>query len=161
MDTLLRILEVFFENPLIERNAREVSLKSGLAYGTCYNHLHKLVKGGLFSLQRKGQAGFLMANLQNSELLKYFEMLELRRTKSFFEKRGREYLMLEKVLQNQGGIEFSAVFGSFARKQHVENSDIDLLLVGDKGKFEKRVIGRCKDFGITKGREINPVFASV
>lgn len=160
MDTLLKLLQVFFDSPAEEQNIRESSIKSGLAYGTCYNYLHKLTEERLLLSRRVGKAIVFVPNLKNSELLKYFEILELHRTKSFFEKHKGEYLMLTRILQGLAGMELAAIFGSFAREEHVPDSDIDLLLIGNKSRFEKQVINRCKDFGITKRKTVSLVFAS-
>lgn len=160
METLFRFLKVFFDDPVSEMNVKQISSRSGLAYGTCYNYANELAGEGFFSARKVGAALVLKANLSHPELVKYFEILELRRATAFFERHRREYAMLAKVLEGLCGIEIAAVFGSFAREQHVSSSDIDLLLVGGNSRLKQQAISRCSDFGITKGREINPVFAS-
>lgn len=161
METLLEVLEVFFQNPGKERNAREVSQKSSLSYGTIYNYLNDLEKRKFLSSKKAGKSTMFKPNMSNLELLKYFEILEIRNTREFLQAHKKEKKMLDSILKNQEEIRLASLFGSFAREEHVKESDIDLLVVGNKKKLEEEINKKCKDFGITKGKEINPVFTQV
>lgn len=159
METLFKILEVFFNEPDKEFNPRQVSKKAKVAYGTAYYQLQDLATDGLLHKQRIANLNNFRANLKNEKLLKFFEYLELQRTEKFLAKKPRYKQVFEELLKDVK-VEFVCLFGSFAKGCAVKDSDIDILIVGDKRKFETEIIKRSKKHSSTYGEEINPVFAT-
>ncbi|MBI4331795.1 MAG: nucleotidyltransferase domain-containing protein [Chloroflexi bacterium] len=65
---------------------------------------------------------------------------------------------LSKELSGLGGLTYALIYGSFARGEEKEKSDIDLLIIGDVP--EEKVVGMISDVERQIGREVNYILWS-
>lgn len=129
-----KILEVFMSDPAKEIHLREISRFSKVSLNNVNNTLRQFVKDGLFKRREVSNMSFFKPNLDNEDLLKLFECLELKRKKEFYSKNKNIARLLEKYTANvidlsKRQIQLVVLFGSVARNEWAKDSDIDILAV--------------------------------
>jgi predicted nucleotidyltransferase len=138
-----RLLAALFASPHGRFSLRDLSRLTGVSLGSVSKYVRKLDQEGLAALERRPNALYVAASLESERfrLLKRASNLE-RLSESGLIKRLEEELRPACIV----------LFGSYARGEDTEESDIDLALIGgrngaiDRKPFEKRL-----------GREINTV----
>jgi predicted nucleotidyltransferase len=146
-----KILKIFWENPHNEFHIREINRLSKCTYSYVWSELNRFQKAGLLNRRDAADISFFKANLKNEMLLKVFEMFELERKKSFFEKNKSISRLIEKFTgdildDSKKQIQLIILYGSVAREKWTKESDIDILLVfaQDGNKFTK-IVNRAKE----------------
>jgi hypothetical protein len=81
-----KILEVFLKDPFKEIHLREIARLSGVSVNNVDNSLRLFVKDDMFKRREVSNMVFFRPNLENEELLKMFEYLELEKKKGFYNK---------------------------------------------------------------------------
>ena len=118
-----RLLEFFLENPTGKFYESEAREKAGVSLGAANKHLKELASRGILLLERKGRMNFLQLNREN-QLVK---QLKIARSLS---------LPFINELREAGkrlGIKIY-IYGSVARGEDVEDSDVDVLLIGNANR---------------------------
>ena len=129
-----KILEVFMSDPVKEIHLREISRLSKVSLNNVNNTLRQFVKDGLFKRREVSNMSFFKPNLDDEDLLKLFEYLELRRKKEFYNRNKNIARLLEKyttdiINLSKRRIQLVVLFGSVARNKWSKGSDIDILAV--------------------------------
>ncbi len=129
-----KILEVFMRDPAKEIHLRELSRISKVSLNNVNDTLRQFAKDGLFKRREISNMSLFKPNLDNEDLLKLFEYLELKRKKEFYNKNKSIARLLEKYTANvielsKRRIQLVVLFGSVARGEWVKGSDIDILAV--------------------------------
>lgn len=138
------LLKLFLTNPERRFYTRQIAKIAGEPLNAVRRELGYLEKAGLLKSYKEGN-------------LKYFEVL----------KEFPFYLELKKIiystialgdylgnrLKDSESIEFAFIYGSVARNEETEKSDIDLFVVGEIEEGELH--GLVSDIGKGIGREIN------
>lgn len=128
-----RVLRVFLESPTESFGLRELSRISGLAPLSVMRYLKDFQKEELISRYEKNKIPFYRANRDNLNFVLYKKM------SIYFE------------INNSGFVDFVwdnlapkaiILFGSYARGESIETSDIDICVIGKENKvnldnFEK------------------------
>ena len=133
------LLTLYFTNPNKKYYLRELERILNFSVGNIRRELIKLESTGLFLSENKGNLVYYYLN-QSYPLFK-----EL---KSIIFKTSGPSKMLHNILKKFKGISQAFIYGSFAKGEEREDSDIDLLIIGevdeDKlieeiGKLEKKL----------------------
>ena len=131
---------------------RELARMTGIAsVGSLKKELDLLVQHGLLKLVRTGNQTQFSANTEHPV---FPELQGLVRKTS-----GMVDLLQQALLPLANQIRVACVFGSVARGTETQQSDVDLLLVGEVG-FGQAVMA-LHDYQALVGREINPKVFSI
>ncbi len=114
-----RIKEFFFINPSSRMRVRQIEKELGLPLPSVIRYCRELEKEGVLKLQRIGNVNFYIANRTSDKFLLEKRLFNL---KQLYESGLIDYLKVRLV--NSPII----VFGSFARGEDIEESDIDLYI---------------------------------
>jgi len=129
-----KILEVFLKDPFKEIHLREVARLAGVSLNNVDNSTRLFVKDDIFKRREVANMVFFKPNLENEDLLKIFEYLELEKRKEFYGKNKKIARLLQKYTQDivelsGKKVQLVILFGSVARGEWVKDSDIDILAV--------------------------------
>jgi len=131
-----KILLLFLESPSARLTQKQVLLKTKISKATGVKHLKSLVKQGLLKLERLGQANIYSLNTETS-MVKQLKILNtLSNLQRHSIKKGETYL-----------------FGSAARGEDDEHSDIDLLVISKLKREE--LLGETEKLSKKTGKHIN------
>jgi len=145
---------------------REISRLSKVSLNNVNNTLRQFAKDGLFKRREVSNMSFFKPNLDNEDLLKLFEYLELKRKKEFYGKNKNIARLLEKYTTNvidlsRRQIQLVVLFGSVARNEWVRGSDIDILAVSsDKDSGVINILNKAK-IDVSPLLEIRPVSTTI
>ena len=161
-----KILEVFMSDPAKEIHLREISRLSKVSLNNVNNTLRQFVKDGLFKRREVSNMSFFKPNLDNEDLLKLFEYLELKRKKEFYGKNKNIARLLEKYTTNvidlsKRQIQLVVLFGSVARNEWVKGSDIDILAVSSNNDSDVINILNKAKIDVSPLLEIRPVSTTI
>jgi len=122
------LLALYFTNPNKKYYLRELEKILNFSVGNIRRELIKLESTGLFFRENKGNLVYYYLN-QNHPLFK-----EL---KSIIFKTSGAPKIFQNVLEKFNDINQAFIYGSFAKGEERENSDIDLLIIGkvNEGKL--------------------------
>ena len=116
------LLALFFTNPNKKYYLRELERLLNFSVGNIRRELIKLESSGLFLSENKGNLVYYYLN-QSYPL---FEEL-----KSIIFKTSGAPKILQNFLEKLNGISQAFIYGSFAKGEEKEDSDIDLLIIGE------------------------------
>ncbi len=143
------IFAIFFTNPNKKYYLRELERFLGYSAGSIRRELLRFQKDGLFFTEHKGNLLYYALN-QKHPLFS-----ELRSI--VFKTIGVEGA-LRKELSGVNGVEAAFIYGSFASQKEQENSDIDLMIIGNPDS--SLVNERLALLERKLKREIHPTFYS-
>lgn len=124
---------------------REIERRSGLSIGTIQQEVKKLFRLNLIIKRKDGNRIYYQANKEHP-LYSEIRSLVLKTIglADFF----------RKALQANPNIKLAFVFGSIARHEEKDKSDVDLMIIGDIGM--RQLTGLLSGVSDQIGREINP-----
>lgn len=138
------LLKLFLTNPGKRYYTREIAKLTGEPLNAVRRELGHLEKAGLIRAHKEG-------NLKYFEVVREFPLYrELRRIIYSTVALGD---CLRDRLEDSDSIELAFVYGSAARDEDTERSDIDLLVVGELG--EEELYRLTSDIENEIGREVN------
>lgn len=122
------LLNLYFANPNKKFYLRELERILDFSVANIRRELIKLKKIGLFRIENRG-------NLTYYYLNKSFPLFQ--ELKSIISKTSGAPRILKESLKKVKGIECAFIYGSFAKGEEKEASDIDLFIIGkvDEGKL--------------------------
>ena len=138
------LLNLYFTNPDKRFYLRELERILGFSVGNIRRELINLKKTGLFLVEHKG-------NLTYYYLNKSYSLLP--EIKSIILKTAGAPGALKESLKKTKGVECAFIYGSFAKGEGKEISDIDLLIIGKIDESE--LINKLKILEKKLQREIN------
>jgi len=139
-----KMLTFFFNNPYTETHLREISRITQVSIFSVKMSVDYLVSLNLLMERKVGRMRYVKPNMDNL----FFKYLKI----SFSIKKIIESALIEHLLQNIPGIFSIVLFGSVAKGEDDKNSDLDLLIIGQRTKklnftkFENKI-----------GRKIKPI----
>jgi len=130
-----KVLKIFLDSPIENFRLREIARFSGISPPSVMNYLAEFIKEGLIKKNVKNEIPFYSAVRDSPNFILYkklsilFELNNSGLVEYLWEKLSPEVIIL---------------YGSFAKGESIENSDIDLFILGeekflDLNKFEKRL----------------------
>jgi len=125
--TLMKVLELFIEDPLNERHEREVVREAKVSKGSANNILRCLTELDFLVRERKGRMVFYKLNTREPTV---------RQFKVF----ANVYALKELVDQLKHYSRKIVMFGSCAQGIDVNESDIDLLIISLEKEPVKRIV---------------------
>jgi len=129
-----KILDVFMKRPFEEIHLRQIARMSKASLNNANDSMRMFTKDGMFKRRDISNMTFYRPNLNNDNLLKTFEFLELGRRKKFYSSNKKISRLLQDYVQqavelSNKKIQLVILFGSVARGEWTQNSDIDILVV--------------------------------
>jgi len=129
---------------------REIERRSGLSIGTIQQEVKKLLRLNLIIERKDGNRIYYQANKEHplfaeirSLVLKTVGLVDFFRS----------------ALKADPNIKLAFVFGSIARQEEKDKSDVDLIIIGDLGM--RQLTGLLSGVSGQIGREINPHILSI
>lgn len=137
--SILQVANVFFNEPTKQHYLKEISKKANLAHTSVKKHLERMKEKGIIkeASEKKGGRKFPIytANLADENYKKYKQISNLLKVKeSGILSHLKEKLMPRSIV----------LFGSYARGEDIEESDIDIFVECKKSeldlsKFQKQL----------------------
>ncbi len=161
-----KILEIFMSDSEREIHLRGISRLSKVSLNNVNDTMRQFVKDGLFKRREISNMSLFKPNLDNEDLLKLFEYLELKRKKEFYGKNKSIARLLEKYTVNiielsKRQIQLVVLFGSVARGEWVKDSDIDILAVSsNKDNDVINILNKAK-IDVSPLLEITPISTTI
>jgi len=157
-----KILEVFLKGPFNEVHLREIARLSKVSLNNVDNSLRLFVKDDMFKRREVSNMVFFKPNLENEDLLKIFEYLELKKKKEFYDRNKKIARLLQKYAQDivelsSKKIQLVVLFGSVARGEWVKGSDIDILAVVSSKDNDVTVALNKAKIDVSPLLEIRPI----
>lgn len=160
-----QILEVFLKEPFKESHLREIARLSGVSLSNVDNSMRIFMDSGMFHKKEISNMVFYKPNLENPELLKLFEYLELKAREEFYSKNKKIARLLRKytndiVSLSDNAIHAVILFGSVARGEWRRGSDIDILAITSGSQNKAASILNEAKADISLLPEISPIGTS-
>jgi predicted nucleotidyltransferase len=128
-----KLFEAFLHNPSKELYGREIERLAGTTHERTITYLNKLVNQKALIREKRGRQVFYRINKEHELVQKALSFAELKKRIEFSKHNEIAFtiqnLVSQELKEYQTSIYFIILFGSVARKQNAESSDIDLLLV--------------------------------
>jgi predicted nucleotidyltransferase len=157
-----KMLEVFLKDPFKEIHLREIARLSKSSLANVDDSMRLFVKNDMFIRHELSHSTFFKPNLENDDIVKVFELLEIERRKVFYAKNKNIARLLKKYtdtiieLSNKK-IQLVILFGSVARGEWTKGSDIDILaVVPDKEDDTIDILNKAKT-DVSSLLEIRPI----
>ena len=145
--TQQRVLSLLFGKPDTSFYTNEIVRRANMGKGTITRELEKLVSSGLVTVTKAGNQQHYQAN---NDCPVYKELLGIVR-KTF----GIADVLKQALIPIDEMIELAFVYGSIAKGSEVNNSDIDIILIGE-GLSYGGVMELLMPVEESLQREINP-----
>lgn len=165
------VLSAFLPEINKEYTIKRIMKKIRLSYQPTYKYLNQLGKDGLLLHRKEGNTHIYSLNLENEEVKKHIELLELKRRKMFLEKSEfRELIgrLIDRLSTNLSPyISSILLFGSTACGKYAKTSDIDVFIIvssNDERKIKelmKEAESVCTSTGYEFNKTISPVTVSL
>lgn len=163
--TITKIIAVFMPGLVNEFNIRELAKKADISYDAAYRHIKALVEKNILKERRVGKAVVCSLNLKNIMARKYLEKISISRTEEFLNKNivlkkifSGLVENLKKVAPNE--LLCMALFGSYARGEQKENSDIDILIISSTFNVREQLERECGGIEHRYGKDIAPLITT-
>lgn len=155
-----RLLSAFLQNPSKELYGRQIERMTKTSHERAFVYLANLTHQKVLIAEKKGRQIFYRLNKQNELVKKALALAELERKIDFLKKNecgtSIQHLVLEIINATGAGVYFVILFGSVARGQAKEASDIDLLFVLlQNGKIKSKIEESVKRMGIVTGERFS------
>lgn len=133
---LLKMFRFFMDNPYQQVYLRQLSKKTGLSPFAIKKYADLLVKEGLILEEKKANLRYFKANMNSL----FFKHLKIAFNLSALSKSS----LIDFLKDSLSNVSSIVLFGSMAKGENDEKSDIDILIIGkekhlDLGKFEEKL----------------------
>ena len=128
---------------------RALARLAGIPYGSVHKTLNDLVKDRLVSVQESPRGAEYRAPFEDPRLKHLFLLLR---------QDSQLIATLRSKLRRFKSIAYACVFGSFARGQTHEKSDVDVLVLGAAAEDEWDIRTSLQEIALKSAHEISPQF---
>ena len=140
-------------------NIRETAKKAGISYDAAYRHVKALVEKSILKERRVGKAVVCSLNLSNIMARKYLENISILKTEEFLKKDVVLKKMFSELVENLREVAPNellcvVLFGSYAREEQKERSDIDILIISSTFEVREQLERECGGIEHRYGKEI-------
>lgn len=115
-------MNTFFSNPSAEYYTRQLSAMYGISVGTIHREVRQLVTSGILNERAVGNIRLFALNKRNPV---YEEI------KNIIQKTEGAVKLLKNAVEGVEGVRVAFIYGSFAKGDERQDSDIDIFLIGD------------------------------
>ena len=123
----IKIIRFFFDNPYKEFYLRELAKKLKLSPFAIKKYMDIFIKEGLVIEERKANLRYFKANVNDL----FFKHLKI----AFSIRKIKQSQLIEDILKKMANISSIVLFGSVAKGEDDENSDIDIVVIGKEKSF--------------------------
>lgn len=123
-----KVMKYFFDNPYEEIHLRELSRKTKVSVYSVKNIIDQLVNEDVLQERRNGNMRYIQANLDNH----FFRYLKI----AFSLKEIMDSKIIIYLKENIPAVSSIILYGSTAKGEDNNNSDIDLLIIGQRKKID-------------------------
>jgi predicted nucleotidyltransferase len=123
---VIRMAEFFFENPYQDFYLRELAKKLKISPFATKKYADLLIKESLIKEERKANLRYFRANMNSL----FFRQLKI----AFSMRALAESGLMEFLKENLQAVSSITLFGSMAKGEDDQDSDVDLLIIGKVGK---------------------------
>ena len=148
MDNELKIVSYLGKHLFESFTLHQLSILLSMPYASFYRTIPKLES--LVTLKEVGRAKTVTLNLENPLLKSYLAIAEDQEAKEYLKK----VPIIQKIAAEMQSKEVVLLFGSYAKYEQTEKSDIDLLVINKKGS---RSLSFSK-YELLYKKKINPIF---
>lgn len=153
-----KILAVFHKNPR-EMYLSEIAREAEISAERAHTYLKEMREQGYLIGEKRGNMSFYKPNFENELLVKELEFIELRKKHAFMGKNIVVGKLMDKLVEalqeNVDGLKAVFLFGSVARGEHKEESDVDVLVVCKTKEDGDKILTAASKVGLQYGREVN------
>lgn len=157
MDNSFRIMNLLgknWENPF---TINEISQYTKIPYATTHRTIQEMLRLGMILEHEIGNARAITLNLKNGALEAYLTIGSIVDAEDFLKNKPLfKKIIAELPDDKERYFETVALFGSFAKREENEKSDIDIFVLNRKGN---RSLSFAK-YEVLFKRSINPIFVS-
>lgn len=150
MSNFLDIIGIYLKDYRASFSGREIARLTNSSPQSTLSYLNKLFHKNILKIKKEGRNKIYSLNLKELNTQIFLAMVELKKSEEFLNIEELN-IILERLLPLA---ETTIVFGSFAKKRHKNDSDLDLIMLNVKNK--KMVL----EFAETFPREINIEFVT-
>ena len=122
-ELIIKTVRYFIEKPYKEVYLREYAKENKISVFAAKKYLDLFSKEGLVSEERKANLRYFKANISNPA----FKNLKIAFTLHNIRKSG----LIDEINEKVKGVKSVVLFGSAARGEDDENSDIDIVIIGN------------------------------
>jgi predicted nucleotidyltransferase len=144
------VLGLLFSNPDESYHLRSIILKSGIGQGTIQRELERLTTANMIQRVKRGNQVYYSAN-RNCPIFNELHNLVLKTI-------GLADLFRQTLGKLSDKVQVAFIYGSFARGEEKQDSDVDLMVIGKVKMLE--VVKALSSVREQTGREINPTVFS-
>lgn len=138
------LLKAFFEAPETEHYTRQLASKYHMSVGTLHRELQKLSASGILKSRKIGNIKLFSLNKQNP----IYEEI-----KNIISKTEGVIKFIKDAISGIKGIKVAFIYGSFAKGDERQDSDVDIFLIGEID--EDQLIIKISNLEKKLFREIN------
>ncbi len=124
----LKILQEFTGDYSAKLYGRAISQKLKLNQKTTSNILNRLEKENILKFIQEGKNKYYFLNKFNPYLNEIIKLIEINKKINFLENHKSKRKLFSDLEKNSKGI--LIIFGSYAKKKELKNSDLDLFVIG-------------------------------
>lgn len=132
----LEIISLFKGNYLSRFYLREIHKLTKIPLKTCQNTLLNLENNNILKSKVEGKNKYFFLNLENIQTKYILQQAEIYRTNLFINKYPIFKMFLKSINSNNPII----IFGSFAKFNANENSDLDLMIISKEVKLDLHLL---------------------
>lgn len=118
----IRIIRFFFDNPYKEFYLRELAKKIKLSPFAIKKYMDIFIREGLVLEERKANLRYFKANVNDL----FFKQLKI----AFSIRKIKQSGLISDILEKMANVSSIVLFGSVAKGEDDENSDIDIVVIG-------------------------------
>lgn len=160
LESQFKPLTVFLYEPSKEFYGRQIERMAGTTHERTTVYLKSLVSTKMLLREKKGNQVFYRLNKRNELVQKILAFAELEKRREFIKKNNYGYIahavVSEATVEFRTAIYFVLLFGSVARNQQRESSDIDLFFVlVENGKTKDGIEKIIKKHEMLTGKKIS------
>jgi len=148
----IEILEIIYLNPGI--HLREICRVADLGIPAVKNHIDKLLENRIIIKKNEGRKTKFYVNFNNRRTIPYLIKVESRRLERL--PKPIAHLIFDFLKELKYKPVMTIIFGSYAKNDYTEKSDLDLLLVFNK--VEKNIEKKIKLVDSRYQISLNPVY---
>lgn len=157
--TIVKIMSAFMPELVGEFNIRELARKSSISYDAAYRHVKDFAERDIIKERQVGKAIVCSLNLRNILTRKYLERISISKTEDFLKRDIVLKKMLGELVENlkkaaPNELLCVILFGSYARREQKERSDVDILIVSSTFGIREQLERECGGIEHRYGREI-------